>query len=179
MAAPQCAAMSDETTRPLLALIAAVARNGVIGRADTLPWHLPEDLRHFRETTLGHAVIMGRRTWESLPPKVRPLPGRRNLVLTRQPGWQAAGAEAVPTLAAALALLQGQPRAFVIGGAGVYAAALPLADELVLTEIHRDFEGDVHFPPFDRAAFVEAERLPQQAVAPNGLAFDFVTYRRR
>jgi len=167
------------THRPQLVLIAAVARNGVIGRADTLPWRLPEDLRHFRELTTGHAVIMGRRTWESLPAPVRPLPGRRNLVLTRQAGWQAPGAERLPTLDAALALLQGQPRAFAIGGAAVYTAALPLADELRLTEIHQDFDGDVHFPPFDRDAFVETERRPQQAAAPGGLAFDFVTYRRR
>jgi dihydrofolate reductase len=151
----------------------------VIGRADTLPWYLPEDLRHFRETTTGHAVIMGRRTWDSLPPKVRPLPGRRNLVLTRQSRWQAEGAEVVPSLDAALTLLQGPARAFVIGGAAVYAAALPQADELHLTEIHQDFDGDVFFPPFDRGAFVEISRQPRQAATPEPFAFDFVTYRRR
>ena len=167
------------TQRPLLALIAIVARNGVIGRDNTMPWHLPEDLKQFRETTTGHAVIMGRRTWESLPPKVRPLPGRRNVVLTRQSGWLAEGAEVVPSLDAALTLLQGQPRAFVIGGAGVYATALAQADELHLTEIHQDFDGDVAFPPFDRGAFVEISRQPRQAAAPNAFAFDFVVYRRR
>jgi len=178
MAARQCVAMT-EPHRPLLALIAAVARNGVIGRGNAMPWHLPEDLKHFRETTLGHAVVMGRRTWESLPPKVRPLPGRRNIVLTRQAGWQAQGAEAVPTLDAALALLQGQPRVFVMGGAAVYAAALPRADELWLTEIHADFDGDVHFPPFERSAFVETTRQPQRAAPPNDFGFDFASYRRR
>ena len=170
--------MSD-THRPLLALIAAVARNGVIGRDNDMPWHLPEDLKHFRESTMGHAVLMGRRTWDSLPPKVRPLPGRRNIVLTRQPGWQAEGAEAAVSLDAALALLQGQPRAFVIGGVEVYARALPLADELVLTEIRQDVEGDVRFPEFDRGRFVETLRRPQLAAAPQSLNYDFVTYRRK
>jgi len=171
--------MSAPIHRPLLALIAIVARNGVIGRGNAMPWHLPEDLKHFRETTHGHAVVMGRRTWESLPPKVRPLPGRRNIVLTQQAGWQATGAEAVPSLDAALALLHDQPRVFVIGGAAVYAAALPLADELWLTEINADFDGDTHFPPIDRDAFVETARQPQRAAAPNDFAFDYVTYRRR
>ena len=170
--------MSD-THRPLLALIAAVARNGVIGRDNDLPWHLPEDLKHFRESTMGHAVLMGRRTWDSLPPKVRPLPGRRNIVLTRQAGWQAAGAEVAPSLPAALELLRGQERAFVIGGAAVYAAALPLADELWLTEIEQDFEGDVQFPPFERSAYVEVERQPRQAAAPNTFRFDYAVYHRR
>ena len=171
--------MPDETRRPLLALIAAVARNGVIGRDNAMPWHLPEDLKHFRLTTTGHAVIMGRRTWDSLPPKVQPLPGRRNVVLTRQPGWQASGAEVVPSLDAALALLHDQTRVFVMGGAAVYAATLPQADELWLTEIARDFDGDVVFPSFDRSAFVETSRAPQRAAAPNDFAFDFAVYRRR
>jgi len=168
-----------DTRPPIVALIAAVARNGVIGRGNTMPWHLPEDLRHFRETTQGHAVLMGRRTWESLPPKVRPLPGRRNLVLTQQPHWQAAGAEPVHGLADALARLQGQARVFVMGGAAVYASALPLADELWLTEIDAPFDGDVHFPPFERSNFVEVSRQPRRAAAPNDFAFDFVVYRRR
>lgn len=164
--------------RPLVALIAAVARHGVIGRGNTLPWHLPEDLKHFRETTQGHVVLMGRRTWESLPPRFRPLPGRRNLVLTQQPGWQAEGAEPVPSIEAALARLQGHARVFVIGGAAVYTAALPLADELWLTEIDAGFEGDVHFPAFDRTLFAETSRQRQQAAPPNDFSFDFVTYRR-
>lgn len=168
-----------ETHRPILALIAAVARNGVIGRGNAMPWHLPEDMTHFRKTTHGHAVVMGRRTWESLAPKFRPLPGRRNLVLSRQAGWQAEGAETVPSLDAALARLHDQPRVFVMGGAAVYAAALPLADELWLTEIDADFDGDVRFPPFDRGAFAEVSREPRRAAAPNDFAFAFVTHRRR
>lgn len=166
-------------SRPVVSLIAAVARNGVIGRGNDLVWRLPEDQKHFRATTMGAPVIMGRSTWDSLPPRFRPLPGRRNLVLTRQPTWQADGAEAVPTLDAALALVAGAPRVFVIGGAQVYALALPRADELVLTEIDRDFAGDVHFPDWPRTAFTEASRERHHAAPPNDFDFSFVTYRRR
>jgi dihydrofolate reductase len=166
-------------TKPVLTLIAALARNGVIGRGDMLPWHLPEDLQHFRRATLGCPVIMGRRTWESLPARYRPLPGRRNLVLTHRPEWQAAGAQAAPSLAAALHALAGAERAFVIGGAALYEAALPLADELMLTEIDRDFDGDVHFPPFDRARYTVVGREEHRAAPPNDFGYAFVSYRRR
>ncbi len=162
-----------------LSLIAAVARNGVIGRGNELAWRLPEDQQHFRRTTLGAPVIMGRSTWDSLPARFRPLPGRRNIVLTRQPGWHAAGAEVVHDLDQALARVADAERAFVIGGAQVYALALPRADELVLTEIERDAEGDVRFPDWPREQFVEASRERHQAAAPNDFAFSFVTYRRR
>jgi dihydrofolate reductase len=162
-----------------LVLVAAVARNGVIGRGQQLPWHLPEDLRHFRTATLGLPVIMGRRTWDSLPAARRPLPGRRNLVVTRQPWWRAAGAEAVPSLDAALALIAGAERACVIGGAELYAAALPQADELLLTEIDRDIDGDVHFPPWDRSRYIETAREAHRAAVPDDFEVAFVTYRRR
>ena len=162
-----------------LALIAAVARNGVIGRADAIPWRLPEDLRHFRRTTLGCPVIMGRRTWDSLPPAFRPLPGRRNLVVTRDAGWRAEGAEAAPSLDAALGRVADAPRAFVTGGAELYALALPRADELLLTEIERDFDGDVRFPDWDRAAFVETARERHHAGPPNDFDYAFVTYARK
>ncbi|HEX7384473.1 MAG TPA: dihydrofolate reductase [Burkholderiaceae bacterium] len=162
-----------------LALIAAVARNGVIGRGNALLWRLPEDLRHFRRTTLGCPVIMGRRTWDSLPPAFRPLPGRRNLVVTRDAGWRAEGAEAAPALDAALARVADAPRAFVTGGAELYALALPRADELLLTEIERDFDGDVRFPDWDRAAFVETARERHHAGPPNDFDYAFVTYARK
>ena len=165
--------------RPRIALIAAVARNGVIGNDNALLWHLPEDLAYFRKATHGHAVIMGRKTWDSLPPRFRPLPGRRNLVVTRQPGWQAAGAEALASLPAVLAALQHEERVFVIGGAELYAAALPLADELLLTEIDRDYAGDAFFPPFDHADFAEQQRESRQAAAPNDFGFAWVQYLRR
>jgi dihydrofolate reductase len=122
---------------------------------------------------------MGRKTWDSLPARFRPLPGRRNIVLTRQTDWQAPGAEPVPTLDAAIAQLEGVPRACVIGGAELYAAALPRADELALTEIDCLPDGDVHFPPFDREVFVETAREPHRASPPADFDYAFVTYRRR
>jgi len=160
-----------------LSLIAAVARNGAIGRDNGLLWKEPADQKHFAATTRGHAVIMGRRTWESLPPRFRPLPGRRNIVVTRSTGFDAPGAETVDSLDAALQRVSGEPLAFVIGGAQLYAQALPRADELVLTEIDADLAGDVHFPPWDRQAFVEASR--ESHVGADGARFAFVTYRRK
>ncbi len=162
-----------------LTLVAAVARNGVIGRDNDMPWRLPEDLKHFRRVTLGAPVIMGRRTWDSLPAAFKPLPGRRNVVITRNPGWQAEGAEAAASLQEALQRLAAEPAAFVVGGAQLYAQALPLANELVLTEIDRDFEGDTRFPAYDRAAFTEVARETHRAAPPNDFDFAFVTYRRQ
>jgi dihydrofolate reductase len=160
-----------------LCLIAAVARGGAIGLGGTMPWQLKADLAHFRRTTMGCPVVMGRKTWDSLPPAFRPLPGRRNLVVTRNPAWQAEGAEAVASLDAALAALAGAARVFVVGGGELYAQALPRADELVLTEIDADFAADTYFPPWDRGAFEEVAR--ERHVAEAGWAFDFVRYRRR
>lgn len=160
-----------------LTLVAAVARNGVIGRDGTIPWRLPEDMRRFRALTMGHPVVMGRRTWESLPDQYRPLPGRRNVVLTRNPEWSGEGALRAGSLEEALELIADARDVFVIGGAELYAGALPLADELALTELDVDVEGDTFFPPFDRSEFVEDAREPH--VAPDGTAFAFVTYRRR
>ncbi len=160
-------------------LIAAMARGRVIGRGNALPWHLPEDMVHFRAATRGHPVIMGRKTWDSLPKRFRPLPGRRNIVLTRKSAWQSPGAEALPSLAASLAATAAAERVFVIGGAELYAAALPLADTLMLTEIDADIEGDTRFPTFDGLGFVEVERQRMQAAAPNEFEFAFVTYRRQ
>ena len=161
-----------------LVLIAAVARNRVIGRDNDLVWHDPVDARHFRDTTRGHPVIMGRRTWDSLPARFRPLPGRHNLVVTRQPAWTAEGAEAVHSLDAALAAVAGTPTAFVMGGGQLYAQALPRADELVLTEIDADLDGDTLFPDWSRDAFDEISRQ-HQAPAPDRHGFDIVRYRRR
>ena len=162
-----------------LTLIAAVARNGVIGHGNAPLWRLPEDLRHLRRTTLGAPVIMGRKTWDSLPTAFRPLPGRRNIVVTRDPQWRAAGAEPTHSLDAALALAADAPRAFVGGGAELYALALPRADELLLTEIDRDFDGDTRFPAWDRGAFVETARETHHAGPPNDFDYAFISYRRR
>ncbi|MEO7245322.1 MAG: dihydrofolate reductase [Rubrivivax sp.] len=163
---------------PRLELIAAVARNGAIGHDNALLWHDPLDQRHFRARTIGAPVLMGRRTWDSLPARFCPLPGRRNLVLSRDPQWQADGAERVGTLEQALALAgaDGAARLAVIGGAAVYALALPRADRLLLTELDADLEGDTFFPPWSRAAFRETARAPQ--VGHDGTAFAFVTYDR-
>ncbi|MBL8305714.1 MAG: dihydrofolate reductase [Rubrivivax sp.] len=166
-----------DTARPTLALIAAVARNGAIGKGNDLLLVDAVDQRHFRETTMGCPVIMGRRTWESLPARFRPLPGRRNLVLSRDPALALAGAEVAASLPAALARCVAAARVFVIGGAEVYAAALPLAQELVLTEIDADLEGDTWFPVFDRAAFDVTEE--RRVIGASGLPLRFVTYRRR
>jgi dihydrofolate reductase len=127
----------------------AQAANGVIGRDGRLPWSLPEDLRLFKATTLGTTVVMGRRTWESLPPANRPLPGRRNVVLTTRPGWTVPGAAVAGSLADALAGAEGDAAVWAIGGAAVYAAVLPVADELVVTELADAFEGDTHAPAIE------------------------------
>jgi len=163
---------------PQIILIAAVARNGVIGDGRHLLWQLPEDLAHFRRATLGNPVIMGRKTWDSLPPRFRPLPGRRNLVLSRQADFRASGAEVAATLDDALLSLHGEPRVCIIGGEQVYRLALPLADQLLLTEIDRDFAGSAHFPDWDRRAYAVVDRRSHKARPPNDFEFSFVTYQR-
>ncbi|MDZ7856449.1 dihydrofolate reductase [Sphaerotilus sp.] len=161
-----------------LCLIAAVARNGVIGRGNELVWRDPVDAKHFRATTMGCPVLMGRKTWDSLPAKFRPLPGRRNLVVTRQRDWAgseaARGAEVVFSLDEALAAVAETeaPRVFVMGGGELYALALPRADVLELTEIEAELDGDVRFPDWPRADFEEVARTAHPG-------FAFVTYRRR
>jgi dihydrofolate reductase len=158
---------------PSICLVAAVAANGVIGAGGGLPWRLPEDLRHFKRLTLGGTVIMGRRTWESIG---RALPRRRNIVVTRQADFAAPRAEVASSLETALERCADEETAFVIGGAELYRLALPLADTLFLTEIHRDFAGDVRFPQFDRSRWRETEREPRRA--SDGMRFDFVRYDR-
>jgi dihydrofolate reductase len=165
--------VNSNTAAPRIYLVAAVARNGVIGANGKLPWHLPEDLKHFKKITFGHPVIMGRRTWESLG---KPLPGRENIVVTRRTGYEAPGASVASSFEAAIALCAGESVAFVIGGAELYAAALPLADGLVLTEIERDYEGDTHFPPWERKAWRATQKEPHTAA--DGAAFAFVLYER-
>ena len=158
----------------IVALVAAVARGGVIGRDGGLPWRLPEDLAHFREVTMSHPVVMGRRTWESLPERFRPLPGRRNIVVTRRPVWIFDGAERAGSLEDALALVDGAARVSIIGGGEIFAAALPHADELLLTEIDLEVDGDTFFPAV--TGFVETGR--EEHLAEDGTPFAFVTYRR-
>ena len=156
-----------------LHLIFARAANGVIGRSGGLPWHLPEDLAHFKRITMGRPVIMGRKTWDALPSRFRPLPGRRNIVITRQPDWQADGAERANSLAEALALCPAEQDAWIIGGAEAYRLAQPLACTAVVTEIDADFQGDAHAPSFGPEWI---ERAREAHVSSSGLGFSFVTY---
>ncbi|MFO1398199.1 MAG: dihydrofolate reductase [Burkholderiales bacterium] len=164
--------MIDPSRR--LALVAAVARNGVIGAGNALPWRLPDDLRHFRALTTGHAVIMGRKTWDSLG---RPLPQRQNIVVTRSAAWHADGVEAAGSLADALARVRLPAPAFCIGGGELYAAAIAMADVLYITAIDRDFAGDAHFPAIDPAHWRETAREPRHDDAAD-LDYAFVTYER-
>ncbi|MET3512315.1 dihydrofolate reductase [Pseudacidovorax sp. 1753] len=160
-----------------LNLIYARAANGVIGRNNALPWHLPEDMAHFRTQTRGCPVIMGRRTWDSLPPRFRPLPGRTNIVVTRQAAWQAEGAVRAHSLAEAIAAAGDAPELWVIGGAQLYAEAAPMARRAVVTEIDRDYEGDAFAPVLD-AGWSETARESHVSSALEGLPFAFVTYER-
>ncbi len=157
-------------------LIWAQARGGVIGKDGVMPWHLPEDLAHFKRVTLNHPVIMGRKTWDSIPPRFRPLPGRRNIVVTRQTNLNQTGLEPAPNLREALQFCENSPQVWIIGGAQIYAQALPLADELVVTEIDADIPGDA-FAPAIGADWQEVAREPFNS--STGLRGAFVTWRRK
>lgn len=158
-------------TRAPLTLVVAVADGGAIGLGGQLPWRIPEDLKHFKRVTMGHAVIMGRKTWDEVG---RPLPGRRNIVVSRTPGLALEGAEVAPSLEEAIALARRTDDApCVIGGSAIYAAALPVATKIHLTEIHREVEADTFFPPFDRSAWRETERR-----AGESEGVEFVTLER-
>ena len=160
-------------------LIFARAANGVIGKDGGLPWHLPEDMAHFKRLTSGHPVIMGRKTWDSLPPKFRPLPGRSNIVITRQPDWTAEGARVTGSMEEAIRLA-GHPdqteQVWVMGGAQIYALAEPLADRIEVTEIAQDFEGDAYAPLLG-TQWVETAR--EKHVSKSGLSFSFITYNKQ
>ena len=164
-----------------LALIWAMARNRTIGRNNALPWYLPEDLKYFKRVTLGKPVIMGRKTWESIG---RPLPGRTNIVITRDVAFQADGVRVVHSLEQALALaekiclLDGGDEAIVMGGAEIYALALPHADRLYLTQVHADVEGDAHFPPLDLTQWHELWREDFAAQGPNPYDYSFLILER-
>ena len=154
-----------------LIIIVARAKNGVIGVDNQLPWKLPEDLKHFKETTLGSPIIMGRNTWESLG---RPLPGRRNIVVSRNSRYAAEGAEVFTTLDDAIDACSGTDKVFIIGGAQIYEQAMNMADTLIVTEVDIEVVGDAHFPHIDPENWEEIARESRN----NGqLAFDFVTYR--
>ena len=160
---------------PRINLIFARAANGVIGKDNTMPWHLPEDLAHFKRQTQGCPVVMGRKTWDSLPPRFRPLPGRINIVVTRQSDWLAVGALRAAGLPEALSLCGDAPDIWVIGGAEIYRQAEPMAVRAEITEIAQDFAGDA-FAPTLGPAWQETARSAQ--LSASGLAFSFVTYQK-
>ena len=156
-------------------MIFARAANGVIGKDGVMPWHLPEDLAHFKQLTHGCPVIMGRKTWDSLPPRFRPLPGRTNIVITRDASWQAAGAQRAGSLEQALTHAGNAPEIWVIGGAQIYAQAEALACRAEVTEIAKDFDGDAYAPTLGPDWMEDAR---EEHVAAQGLAFSFVRYLR-
>jgi dihydrofolate reductase len=164
----------------VIGLVWAQSSDGVIGRDGALPWHLPEDMARFRTVTGGATVVMGRRTWESLPERFRPLPGRRNVVLTRRAGWEAPGAVVAASVPEALAAA-GEGDAWVIGGSEVYRAALPLADVLEVTEVDLVVDdGDALAPPVGEEWRVSAvEPSHGWLTSTTGLRYRFVTHRRR
>jgi len=160
-------------TPPVVTLVVAYAANRAIGRDNALPWHLPGDFAHFKRTTMGHPIVMGRKTWESLG---RPLPGRRNVVISRDANYHANGAVVVTSLPQALAACGQVARVCIIGGAQIYAQALALADEIIATEVKAEIDGDAFFPALPQGQWQEQARLPQPE--ENGYGYDFVTYVR-
>ena len=155
-----------------IVIIAAVAKNRVIGKDNTLIWNIPEDMAHFKALTSGQTVIMGRKTWESLPPRFRPLPGRHNIVISRQADYEAPGAELAGSLELALQLASPAETAFIIGGEQIYRQAMAVADRLEITEVELEPEGDTWFPEIPPA---EWEKTATSA----GQGYAFATYRRR
>ena len=160
----------------MISIIAALAENRVIGNGNALPWRLPNDLRRFRRLTTGHAVIMGRKNYESIG---KPLPGRRNIVITRQPDYAAPGCRMAHSLEEALAAAGDDPEIFVIGGAEVYAQALPRARRLYLTLVHGAVAGDVLFPQLDWSEWTELDRERHEPDDQHAYAYSFVTFERK
>lgn len=155
----------------MIALIAAIAQNNCIGTNGTLPWHMPEDLQHFKDITNGHPVLMGRTTWESLPEKFRPLPNRKNIVISRQPHYVVPeGVELYSTIDDAIAAHDTET-VIIIGGAQLYAQTIALADVLYITHVHRTVDGDAFFPPIDPSIWKEEEREDHET-------YSFVTYKK-
>jgi dihydrofolate reductase len=162
-------------SRPRLSILVAMARNRTIGVNNSLPWRCPEDLKRFKALTMGHHIVMGRKTFDSIG---KPLPGRTTVVVTRNRSLQIEGCTVVHSLDEAIAACAAEEEVFIVGGAELYAQALPRVDTLHVTEILLDVEGDAHFPEFDRAQWREVSREPRHQDAPQPLEYAFVTYRR-
>lgn len=161
-------------------MIAAMGQNRVIGKDNDIPWHLPDDFQYFKNTTKGHYVLMGRKNFESLPPRFKPLPDRPNVVITRNKQYHAEGAVVVNSLEQAIekAKMNNETEAFIIGGGEIYQLGLDLADTIYLTEIKGSFEGDTHFPEFDKTIWQETSRQHHSADDRHQFSFDFVVYKK-
>ena len=164
----------------IISLIAAIAQNRVIGKDNDLPWRLPDDMKYFMQTTLGHHVVMGRKNYDSLPAKFKPLPNRTNIVVTRQSDFKADGCAVVNSLEKGIALAKsnGETELFIIGGAQIYQQALPMSELLYLTEIKSEIAGDTYFPEFSKKEWREISRNAHSADERHRFAFDFVVYKR-
>lgn len=165
----------------IISMIAAVSRNGVIGKNNDLPWKLPDDMKYFMETTKGHHAIMGRKNYESIPHKFKPLPNRTNIVVTRQKNFNAPGCLVVDSLEKGLAIARDnqEAEAFVIGGAEIYKLGLRYANRLYLTEINAEIQGDTFFPEYDRARWEETSRRHHDKDERHAYDFDFVIYNKK
>ena len=159
-----------------LSIIVAMARNRTIGVNNTLPWRCPEDLKYFKTLTMGHHMIMGRKTFDSIG---KPLPGRTTVVVTRNADLEIAGCVIAHSLNEAIAACAGDDEIFIVGGAELFRQAVAIVDTLYITEIQQDVEGDAHFPEFDKSAWQEASREVRSQETPQALAYHFVTYRRK
>ncbi|MEM6358462.1 MAG: dihydrofolate reductase [Bacteroidota bacterium] len=164
-----------------ISMIAAVAENRVIGKDNDLVWSLPDDMKFFMRTTSGHPVIMGRKNYESIPDKFRPLPNRKNIVITRQSDYKAEGAFVVNSLEKAIASAKEENpnEIFLIGGGQIYEMGLEVADVMYITEIHHEFEGDAFFPKYDKSAWEQVQRVPHTKDESHAFSFDFVTYLKK
>jgi len=165
----------------IISLIAALTKNNVIGKNKDLPWHLPDDMKHFMQTTQAHHVIMGRKNYESIPDKFRPLPNRTNIVVTRQKDFSAPGCHIVNSIEEGIAMARAarEKELFIIGGSEIYSQSIPYADQLYLTEIDTILEGDTYFPSFNRDEWQELSRTHHEADARHLYAFDFVIYKKK
>lgn len=165
----------------IISMIAAIAENRVIGKDNDLVWDLPTDMKYFMSTTKEHCIVAGRRNYESIPPKFRPLKDRTNIIVTRNIDYRAPGAIVVNSLDEAIerARLEGETELFIIGGGEIYEQALPMAERLYLTEVKGNFEGDTYFPNYDKSLWKEDSRVAHSIDSKNAVAFDFVIYSRK
>ena len=164
----------------IISAIAAVSRNFVIGRNNDLPWNLPDDMKFFMQTTKGHHCIMGRKNYDSIPEKFRPLPNRTNIVVTRQKAFRAPGCIVVNSIERAVEIAQsnGETEVFIIGGADIYRSSMPITQRMYLTEIQAEVHGDVFFPSFNKTEWKEIKRIHHPADEKHAYAFDFVIYEK-